>query len=110
MDLSDTSVMTKRSKITAVERKERRRVQNNRSANRYRIKKREEINSIDELEEGLNDINERLKSQLQKLVMEFNVVYSLAKSAFAAQPLKAFQLQKLDIRLLHNLGLPILQK
>jgi len=94
----------KRSKTSTTEKKERKRDQNKSAANRYRIKKRAELESIDDLQTRFSKVNEELRAQLQKLQMEFKVVLPLARAAFVADPNKALQLQMLDIRVLnHNL-------
>jgi len=90
----------KRTKTTVTEKKERKRSQNKSAANRYRIKKRAENDSIDGIQKDLSDTNDELKSQLQKLQMEFKVVYPLAKAAFASDPHRALLLQMLDLRVL----------
>jgi len=90
----------KRRKTTLTERRERKRNQNKSAANRYRQKKRQEIDGIESQQNELEDINNQLKAQIQKLQMEFKVVYPLAKAAFASDHKKALQLQMLDIRVL----------
>jgi len=91
----------KRSK-TVTEKRERKRDQNKSAANRYRIKKRAELESIDDLQSRYSKDNDELMTQLQKLQMEFKVVFPLAKAAFASDPNKALQLQMLDIRVLND--------
>jgi cyclic AMP-dependent transcription factor ATF-4 len=92
----------KRSKTTVTEKRERKRDQNKSAANRYRIKKRAELESIDDLQNQYSKANDELRAQLQKLQMEFKVVFPLAKAAFAADANKALQLQMLDIRVLND--------
>ncbi|XP_054160343.1 uncharacterized protein LOC128958503 [Oppia nitens] len=92
----------KRKKTTVIEKKERKRSQNKTAANRYRIKKRAELESIEELEQRYAKSNVDLMAQLQKLQMEFKVVLPLAKAAFASDNNKALQLQMLDIRVLND--------
>lgn len=90
----------KRSKTTVTERKERKRNQNKSAANRYRQKKKAELDTIEQQSSRLLEINNRLKAELQKLQTEFKVVHPLAKMAFAANPQKALELQFLDIRVI----------
>jgi len=98
---NDANIKTnKRSKTTVTERRERKRNQNKSAANRYRQKKRAELDDIEGQQNQYEDVNNELKAQLQKLQMEFKVVYPLAKAAFAADHNKALQLQMLDIRVL----------
>jgi len=92
----------KRNKSSVSEKKERKRSQNKSAANRYRIKKRAELDSIEGLEKNCLDTNQRLKAELQKLQMEFKVVYPLAKAAFASDYSKSLQLQTLDLRVLRD--------
>ena len=91
----------KRSK-TVTERRERKRNQNKSAANRYRQKKRAELDGIESEQNNYEENNNQLKAQLQKLQMEFKVVYPLAKAAFAADPKRALLLQMLDIRVLNQ--------
>lgn len=92
----------KRKKSTVSDKKERKRSQNKSAANRYRIKKRAELESVEDLMETFTKTNVELKAQLQKLQMEFKVVLPLAKAAFATDHNKALQLQMLDIRVLND--------
>jgi len=92
----------KRHKTTVTEKRERKRDQNKSAANRYRIKKRAELESIDDLQDQYSKANDELRAQLQKLQMEFKVVFPLAKAAFASDANKALQLQMLDIRVLND--------
>lgn len=96
------AVASKRRKSTVLEKKERKRNQNKSAANRYRVKKRAELDSIEDLEQTFAKTNQELKTQLQKLQMEFKVVLPLAKAAFASDANKALQLQMLDIRVLND--------
>jgi len=91
---------TKRSKTTLTERRERKRNQNKSAANRYRQKKRAELETIEDQCTRYSQSNDLLKAQLQKIQMEFKVVFPLAKAAFASDPNKALQLQMLDLRVL----------
>jgi len=100
--VAEKVVANKRRRSTVLEKKERKRSQNKSAANRYRIKKRAEMESIDELVESFNTTNVELRAQLQKLQMEFKVVLPLAKAAFATDANKALQLQMLDIRVLND--------
>jgi hypothetical protein len=93
---------TKRAKATVTERRERKRNQNKSAANRYRQKKRVEMDVIEEQQNHFIEINNKLKSELQKLQMEFKVVYPLAKAAFSSDPNKSLKLQMLDIRILSD--------
>jgi len=92
----------KRHKTTVTEKRERKRDQNKSAANRYRVKKRAELESIDDLQTQYSKANDELRAQLQKLQMEFKVVFPLAKAAFASDANKALQLQMLDIRVLND--------
>ena len=92
----------KRSKASVEAKRERKRTQNKCAANRYRQKKRAEMDGIDKEVQDLEDKNNELKAQLQKLQMEFKVVYPLAKAAFASDPNRSLQLQMLDIRVLNE--------
>jgi len=92
----------KRSKKTVTERKERKRDQNKSAANRYRQKKRAELDDIEFQQSIYEENNNKLKAQLQKLQMEFKVVYPLAKAAFSSDPNKSLLLQMLDIRVLSD--------
>jgi len=104
MESRVTKPKTKRSKTSINERKDRKRRQNKSAANRYRQKKRVELDTIEEEVEKNSIENQLLMAQLQKLQMEFKVLFPLAKAAFASVPHKALQLQLLDIRVLdHNL-------
>jgi len=98
--IKETVKSKKRSKKTPNERRERKRSQNKSAANRYRQKKRAELDVIEHHQDEQEQINNKLKAQLQKLQMEFKVVYPLAKAAFAADSNKALQLQMVDIRVL----------
>lgn len=103
LQTTETNVKPKkRSKTTVTERRERKRNQNKSAANRYRQKKRAELDTIENQQSVHEDINKQLREQLQKLQMEFKVVYPLAKAAFASDPNKALQLQMLDIRVLSD--------
>jgi len=93
---------TKRSIASLTEKKERKKDQNKSAANRYRIKKRAEQETIDVLQSEQNKINEQLRVQLEKLQMEFKVVYPLAKAAFASDPKRNLLLQMLNIRVLKD--------
>jgi len=100
---NDTNIGTnKRSKKTVTERKERKRNQNKSAANRYRQKKRAELDDIEYEQRIYEENNNKLKAQLQKLQMEFKVVYPLAKAAFSSDPNKSLLLQMLDIRVLSD--------
>jgi len=92
----------KRSKTTVTERRERKRNQNKSAANRYRQKKRQELDGIEDQQNQYIEANNRLKEQLQKLQTEFKVVFPLAKLAFASDHNKALQLQMLDLRVLSD--------
>jgi len=96
------TVKSKKRKTTITERRERKRSQNKSAANRYRQKKRAELDVIEHQQSEEEKVNNKLKAQLQKLQMEFKVVYPLAKAAFAADPNKALQLQMLDLRVLSD--------
>jgi hypothetical protein len=93
---------SKRSKASQLEKRERKKDQNKSAANRYRIKKRAEQESIEELQTEEQKHNESLKVQLEKLQMEFNVLYPLAEVAFRADPVRNPKLQLLHIRVLNN--------
>jgi len=93
---------TKRSKTSVNEKKERKRSQNKSAANRYRMKKRAELESIEDTEKRFAKDNQELRAQLQKLQMEFKVVYPLAKAAFGSDYNKSLQLQALDLRVLKD--------
>jgi len=93
---------SKRSKASQLEKRERKKDQNKSAANRYRIKKRAEQESIEELQTEEQKLNESLKVQLEKLQMEFNVLYPLAEVAFRADPVRNPKLQLLHIRVLNN--------
>jgi hypothetical protein len=93
---------TNKKSKTLNERRERKRTQNKSAANRYRQKKREELFGIEKEQNNYELINNRLKAQLQKLQMEFKVVYPLAKAAFAADPQKSLQIQMVDLRVLNQ--------
>jgi len=100
---SETKAKTsKRSKSSLTEKRERKRSQNKSAANRYRQKKRVELESIDDLLDKYSKQNEELKTQLQKLQMELKVVLPLAKAAFATDANKGAQLRLLDIRLIND--------
>jgi len=92
----------KRSKTTLTERRERKRNQNKSAANRYRQKKRAELDDVEHQQNQYVEANNELKAQLQKLQMEFKVVFPLAKAAFASDHNKALQLQMLDLRVLSD--------
>jgi len=103
LQTNETNVKPKkRSKTTVTERRERKRNQNKSAANRYRQKKRAELDTIEVQQSQHQDIHNQLKAQLQKLQMEFKVVYPLAKAAFASDPNKTLQLQMLDLRVLSD--------
>ena len=87
---------------TLNERRERKRTQNKSAANRYRQKKREELYGIEKEQNNYEETNNRLKAQLQKLQMEFKVIFPLAKAAFAADPHKSLQIQMVDLRVLNK--------
>jgi len=93
---------SKRSNPSVVDKKERKKSQNKSAANRYRIKKRIEQESIDVLQTEQLKINEKLKAELGKLQMEFKVVYPLAKTAFASDPKRNLLLQLLNMRVLKD--------
>lgn len=82
--------------------RERKRSQNKYAANRYRQKKRAELDGMEKEYNEYAEANATLKAQLQKLQMEFKVVYPLAKAAFASDPNRSLQLQMLDIRVLNG--------
>jgi len=92
----------KRSKTTLTERRERKRNQNKSAANRYRQKKRAELDGIEEEQHKEEEINNQLREQLQKLQMEFRVVYSLAKAAFTTDREKALKIEFVDLRVLSD--------
>lgn len=92
----------KKSKSSVEAKRERKRSQNKCAANRYRQKKRAELDGIELQCNDVAEANARLKAQLQKLQMEFKVVYPLAKAAFASDPNRSLQLQMLDIRVLNE--------
>jgi len=92
----------KRSKPSVEVKRERKRSQNKCAANRYRQKKRAEMDGMDKEHQHFADLNGQLRAQLQKLQMEFKVVYPLAKAAFASDPNRSLQLQMLDIRVLNE--------
>jgi len=99
----ETIVKPKAKKTKTVEAKrERKRSQNKYAANRYRQKKRAELDGMEQTHKDALDANAQLKAQLQKLQMEFKVVYPLAKAAFASDPNRSLQLQMLDIRVLNG--------
>jgi len=87
---------------TLNERRERKRTQNKSAANRYRQKKREELCGIEKEQNNYEETNNRLKAQLQKLQMEFKVIFPLAKAAFAADPHKSLEIQMVDLRVLNK--------
>lgn len=92
---------TKRGRSNETQR-ERKRKQNKCAANRYRQKKRAEMDGMEKQYLDCEDVNAQLKAQLQKLQMEFKVVYPLAKAAFASDPNRSLLLQMLDIRVLNG--------
>jgi len=92
----------KKSKSSNETKRERKRSQNKYAANRYRQKKRAEMDGMEQEYNGYAEANAELKAQLQKLQMEFKVVYPLAKAAFASDPNRSLQLQMLDIRVLNG--------
>jgi len=92
----------KRSKSSVNEKRERKRNQNKSAANRYRIKKRVEMESIETVQSEYQKLNQQLTAELEKLQMEFKVVYPLAKAAFTSDPKKTLQLQALDLRVLRD--------
>jgi len=100
--IDETIKTNKKSKKTVTERRERKRTQNKSAANRYRQKKRAELDGIEMEQNQYVETNTRLKAQLQKLQMEFKVVFPLAKAAFAADPNKSLQIQMLDLRVLNK--------
>jgi len=60
------------------------------------------MDGMDKQHEKFADVNTELRAQLQKLQMEFKVVFPLAKAAFASDPNRSLQLQMLDIRVLND--------
>ena len=92
----------KKSRTSTVNKRERKRSQNKCAANRYRQKKRAELDGMEQEHNNYMEDNVKLKAQLQKLQMEFKVVYPLAKAAFASDPNRSLQLQMLDIRVLNG--------
>jgi hypothetical protein len=93
---------SKRYKPSLLEKKVRKIVKNKSAANRYRIKKRAEQESIEEIQTEEQKRNESLKIQLERLQMEFNVLYPLAEVAFKADSVRNPKLQLLHIRVLNN--------
>jgi len=96
---SSQTKRSKRSNAVLTDKKERKKDQNKSAANRYRLKKRAEQESIDVVMTEEKKRNEELKAQLEKIQMEFKVVYPLAKAAFATNHHKNALLRMLDLRI-----------
>lgn len=101
---SDTSTGKRRKKgvIPTALKKERKKFQNKSAANRYRMKKRIEQESVEQEKDVVLKQNEELKQTLEKLQMEFKVVYPLAEAAFSGDSKRKLLLQMLHIRVLNN--------
>jgi len=101
---SDTSTGKRRKKgvIPTAIKKERKKFQNKSAANRYRMKKRIEQESVEQEKDVVLKQNEELKQTLEKLQMEFKVVYPLAEAAFSGDSKRKLLLQMLHIRVLNN--------
>lgn len=92
----------RKSSVPVEVKKLRKKDQNKTAANRYRIKKREEQKLIENLQEHEENIHEQLKQTLEKLQMEFKVVFPLAKTAFATDPSRLIQLQAIQSRVFNE--------
>lgn len=92
----------RKSSVPVEVKKLRKKDQNKTAANRYRIKKREEQKLIENLQEREENIHEQLKQTLEKLQMEFKVVFPLAKTAFATDPSRLIQLQAIQSRVFNE--------
>ena len=92
----------RKSSVPVEVKKLRKKDQNKTAANRYRIKKREEQKLIENLQEREENMHEQLKQTLEKLQMEFKVVFPLAKTAFATDPSRLIQLQAIQSRVFNE--------
>jgi len=96
------SKRTKKSGVNSEIKKERKKSQNKSAANRYRIKKRVEQESVEvELDVQVKQ-NEELQQALEKLQMEYKVVHPLAEAAFGGDSKRKILLQMLHIRVLRD--------
>lgn len=93
---------SRKSNVPVEVKKLRKKDQNKTAANRYRIKKREEQKLIENLQDNEEKIHEQLQQTLEKLQMEFKVVFPLAKTAFASDPSRLIQLQAIQSRVLNE--------
>ena len=91
-----------KSSVPVEVKKLRKKDQNKTAANRYRIKKREEQKLIENLQEHEKNVHEQLKQTLEKLQMEFKVVFPLAKTAFATDSSRLIQLQAIQSRVFNE--------
>jgi len=101
---SDTSSGKRRKKavVPTEIKKERKKFQNKSAANRYRMKKRVEHETVELEKDVVLKQNEELKQTLEKLQMEYKVVHPLAEAAFASDSKRKLLLQMLHIRVLNN--------
>jgi len=101
---SDTSTGKRKKKgvVPTEIKKERKKFQNKSAANRYRMKKRIEQESVDQEKDVVLKQNEELKQTLEKLQMEYKVVHPLAEAAFSGDSKRKLLLQMLHIRVLNN--------
>jgi hypothetical protein len=101
---SDTSSGKHRKKtgVSTEVKKERKKFQNKSAANRYRMKKRIEQESIEQEKDVVFKQHEELKQTLEKLQMEYKVVHPLAEAAFSSDPKRKLLLQMLHIRVLND--------
>lgn len=103
LESNPTPNSTKRNKANSVvEKKERKKIQNKSAANRYRMKKRVEQESVEQDMEEQVKRHDELKQALEKLQMEYKVVQPLAEAAFASDPKRKLCLQMLNIRVLRD--------
>jgi vacuolar-type H+-ATPase subunit I/STV1 len=98
----NTGKRRKKTVISTEIKKERKKFQNKSAANRYRMKKRIEQESVDQEKEVVLKLNEELKQTLEKLQMEYKVVHPLAEAAFSGDPKRKLLLQMLHIRVLNH--------
>jgi len=97
------SKANKRSKKVSPDiKKERKKNQNKTAANRYRLKQKATLEVIEKTEAEESKINDSLKSQLEKLQMEFKVLFPLAKTAFTSDPNKSLMIELLSLRCSKN--------
>jgi len=101
---SDTCTGKRRKKgvVPTEIKKERKKFQNKSAANRYRMKKRVEQETVEQEKDVVLKRNEELKQTLEKLQMEYKVVHPLAEAAFTGDSKRKLLLQMLHIRVLNN--------